>query len=190
MITLAMIRHGETDWNHRGLIQGTTDVPLNEIGLAQASQAAEQLASHHSGKWASVVTSPLSRAFTTGQVIASALEIPVLDPMQELAERDYGAMEGVEMTRARQLHPEGDYPGSEHNDQVFARAFSAIETLRSTHPGAALVVVSHGGLTHTLLSRLHGERVESINNAAVNLLEHDGDRWKVRAINGAFLPQD
>lgn len=188
MTTLALIRHGETDWNRRGLIQGVTDVPLNETGLAQAARAAEELVSYPLARdWAGVVTSPLVRAFATGLVIAHSLSIPMLEPMPQLAERDYGEAEGMEVVRAKDLYPAGDYPGSEDNDLVFERSLSAIDDLRRVCTDGALVLVAHGGLLHTLLSRLHGERLPSINNATVNLLEHDGDRWLVRAINGEKL---
>ena len=84
MTTLALIRHGETDWNRRGLIQGVTDVPLNETGLAQAARAAEELVSYPLARdWAGVVTSPLVRAFATGLVIAHSLSIPMLEPMPQ-----------------------------------------------------------------------------------------------------------
>lgn len=188
MISIALIRHGETDWNKRGLIQGTTDVPLNETGLAQASTVAEQLVSQQSrGKWTGVVTSPLVRASATGQVIADVLGVPMLAPMPEFVERDFGVMEGVEMTRAKELYPAGDYPKSESNDLVLERSLNAIDELHQTYADGALVVVAHGGLLHTLLSRLHGLRLPSIQNATVNVLEHDDKRWKVQLINGAEI---
>lgn len=185
MTTLALIRHGETDWNKRGLIQGITDVPLNDAGLAQASSAARQLEAHRSGLgWAATVTSPLVRAVATGQVIADSLGIPMLEPMHQLAERNYGAAEGVSMAHARELYPTGDYPESESNDLVLARSLNAIDELRRRYDGNALVVVAHGGLLHTLLSRLHGIRQPSIENAKVNVIEYVGDHWEVREVNG------
>ncbi len=184
----ALIRHGETDWNKRGLIQGVTDVPLNETGLAQAMSAAERLMADHSHfAWSAVVTSALVRARVTGQVIADILDIPMLEPMTQFAERNYGTMEGVEITRARELHPTGEYPESEHNDQVFERSRAAIESLRETHPGGSLIIVSHGGLLHTLLSRLHGTRLPPIQNATVNVLEYSDDGWVVRVVNNDDL---
>lgn len=183
-----MIRHGETDWNLRGLIQGRSDNPLNATGIAQASGVAAQIQSAPSGvDWAGVVTSPLVRAVKTGEIIANELGLPILESMSQLAERDYGAMEGVEVERARELHPAGDYPDSEHNDQVFERSLNAMNQLHTVHAGSGVVVVAHGGVIVTLLSMIHGTRVPSIQNSTLNLLEHDGERWIVRLVNGREL---
>lgn len=188
VVTFALIRHGETNWNKRGLIQGVTDVPLNETGFAQAEAAAQALSTDRSApEWSFVVSSPLSRARATGQVIADILNVPMLMPLAQFAERDYGTMEGVEIARARQLHPNGRYPDSEHNDQVFERSHRAIECLRLNYAGAGLIIVSHGGLLHILLSRIHGAPLPSIQNAAVNILEYGHVGWAVRVVNSESL---
>lgn len=186
MTLLALVRHGETEWNRQGRIQGTTDVPLNETGMAQAIDAATKLSSERfTQDWSGVITSPLSRAQVTGEVIANALGIPFLPPMLGLAERDYGQAEGMDMESARIQYPDGDYPESESNDLVLKRALWSIEDIRSRH-SQPMVVVAHGGLLHTLLSRLNGSRVPSIANATVNLVEFESDRekWVIHAING------
>ena len=66
-----MIRHGQTDWNLAGKIQGKTDVPLNEEGRAQARFLAEAMKSRPAAK---VFTSPLKRARETAQAVAEALD--------------------------------------------------------------------------------------------------------------------
>ena len=182
MTLLTLIRHGETDWNRQGRIQGNTDVLLNDTGLAQAAEAAALL-DHE--PWSGVVTLPLSRARVTGEVIATSLGVSTLPPMSGLAERDYGECEGVEMDVARSLYPSGEYPGSESNESVFDRALSAINVIRAAHPGDSVIVVAHGGLLHTLLSRLNGARVPSIANATVNVIKYakDDERWVIQAIN-------
>ena len=68
------LRHGETDWNARGLSQGNVDVPLNALGLAQAREAAASLRGQGIR---SVVASPLSRARDTAEIVADALGLPV-----------------------------------------------------------------------------------------------------------------
>lgn len=184
MTILALIRHGETDWNARGLIQGLADIPLNDTGIDQARSAAKELRSQFPDmKWAGLISSPLLRAAATGQVIAETLGIPIMDPMPQFAERDYGAMDGAEMTRAKALYPTGEYPESEHNRAVLERARDAINGLHQAHEGKSLIVVSHGGLLHTLLSDIHGSRVPSIQNATVNILEHRGGVWVIQHIN-------
>ena len=60
------LRHGETDWNRQGLSQGSIDIPLNELGLAQAREAAVRLRNRGI---TSIVASPLSRARVTAEIV-------------------------------------------------------------------------------------------------------------------------
>jgi len=67
--TLFLFRHGETDWNREGRMQGQTDTPLNATGLAQAEALAHRLRAHQLD---AIVSSDLSRALTTAQIVADA----------------------------------------------------------------------------------------------------------------------
>ena len=71
---LFLFRHGETDWNREGRLQGHTDTPLNATGLAQAQALAESLRPH---RLDAVVSSDLARARTTAQIVAEALRVPL-----------------------------------------------------------------------------------------------------------------
>src|SRR6202040_856684 len=71
---LFLFRHGETDWNREGRLQGHTDTLLNATGLAQAGVLAETLRPH---RLDAVVSSDLARARTTVQIVAGALGVPV-----------------------------------------------------------------------------------------------------------------
>ena len=88
---LFLFRHGETDWNREGRLQGHTDTPLNATGLAQAEALAETLRPH---RLDAVVSSDLMRAWTTARIVAGALGLPLLaDP--GLRETNVGAAEGL-----------------------------------------------------------------------------------------------
>lgn len=77
MTLLALVWPGETDWNRQGLTQGTTEVPLNDTGMAQATDAVERLgADPFAQDWFAVITSPLNHARETGEVIARTLGVP------------------------------------------------------------------------------------------------------------------
>src|SRR5262249_4760161 len=94
---LFLFRHGETDWNREGRLQGHTDTPLNATGVAQAERLSESLRPH---RLDAVVSSDLSRALTTAQIVADALRVPLLvDP--GLRETDVGAAEGLLWAEAR-----------------------------------------------------------------------------------------
>jgi hypothetical protein len=89
-VTIHLVRHGETDWNVEGRLQGWTDIPLNATGIEQAHAAASVLAGRPIG---SVLSSDLSRARDTAAMIAAAAGREVLtDPA--LRERNYGVAEG------------------------------------------------------------------------------------------------
>ncbi len=94
---ICFIRHGQTDWNTKGLMQGRDDIPLNSEGIRQAKEASMGLkASLDKGsfKFHKIYTSPLSRAYVTANTIAEAIgcNTPACD--ERLIERDFGVLSG------------------------------------------------------------------------------------------------
>lgn len=91
---IGLIRHGLTDWNAIGKIQGQSDIPLNDEGRMQAAMLADRLLQepYH---WDYCITSNLSRAAETGKIIADKLGIPLLEPDERIRERAYGQVEGL-----------------------------------------------------------------------------------------------
>src|SRR5690242_8696605 len=91
MATLLLVRHGETDWNAEGRLQGQTDRPLNEYGRRQARELAERLAGDGV---VAIYASDLSRAKETAEIVGGRLGLPVVvDP--DLRERNWGTWEGL-----------------------------------------------------------------------------------------------
>lgn len=192
MTLIALVRHGQTDWNLNNRIQGISDIPLNDTGRAQAAQAAALLRSEEWALgWTAALSSPLSRAVETARVIADELALPVLPVRAGLAERDYGVVEGMDVDLAQATYPDHAYPEAEAPDTVIARALGALGSLHEQHEGQRLVAVAHGGLLHGLLSHINGARVASIANTAVSLVEFDAtqNRWDILAINNEMLPR-
>src|ERR1700730_3155777 len=72
---LFLFRHGETDWNRAGRLQGHTDTPLNATGRAQAEALTERLGDH---RLDALVSSDLARAWTTGRIVAEGLGVPLI----------------------------------------------------------------------------------------------------------------
>lgn len=89
--TLALVRHGQTDWNAQRRLQGSTDIPLNDVGRGQARDAVAVLQDY---QWDAVVSSPLSRAAETANLIAAGLGLSVDRRVPELAERSFDSAEG------------------------------------------------------------------------------------------------
>lgn len=136
------LRHGETDWNARNLSQGNIDIPLNEVGRAQAVTAANLLRTRgiHS-----IVASPLSRALDTANVAAEAIGCEVeLEP--ELREVAFGEQEGQPMGPWYDDWIAGGYTpaGAELFADLRARAVRALN--RALERQSPVLVVAHGGL--------------------------------------------
>ncbi|MES2169549.1 MAG: histidine phosphatase family protein [Actinomycetota bacterium] len=150
MTFLYLVRHGETDWNLARRIQGSTDIPLNETGRAQARRAGELLARR---SWDGIVSSPLSRAYETAEIIGEAIGIPEVEVLDDLVERAYGDAEGLRDHEISLRFP-GDtiVPGRETRDAVAARVVPSLLELAGRHPGKNLIVTTHGGVIRTVLN--------------------------------------
>lgn len=178
--TIALVRHGETDWNRERRIQGSTDIPMNDRGRAQSRATAERLAV---SDWDAVVTSPLSRSAETATIIADRLGLA--DPAHEpaLAERRHGTLEGLTTEERRRLEA-GAVPieGLESRVSVVSRAVPALLGFAARHPGGAVVAVTHGGVIQSVLLHLW-ERASlpsgSVANGSVHELRVTGARLEL-----------
>lgn len=179
-VRIALTRHGQTDWNAQARFQGSSDVPLNAVGKAQASESALRF-DHRD--WDGVVTSPLMRAAETGRIIAGAVGIPVHEAVDDLVERHYGAAEGVAEATAAERWPDGVYPGLEPRAQVAERGLRAMDALASRFPGRRIIVVAHGTLIREVLRRLTDRPIPPILNAATSVIERTDDGWHVLSVN-------
>ncbi|MEA9983758.1 MULTISPECIES: histidine phosphatase family protein [Subtercola] len=149
MTYLALVRHGQTDWNLQKRIQGSTDIPLNATGRAQALDTASFLAG---GDWDAVLTSPLGRARETAQIIATSLSLPSPQPVAGLVERRYGEAEGLDFEELHERFPgQSHVPGRETHRQVRERVHVALIEAAEARPGQQLIVVCHGGVISSLV---------------------------------------
>ncbi|MCU0284092.1 MAG: histidine phosphatase family protein [Candidatus Nanopelagicales bacterium] len=145
-------RHGRTEWNLVNRFQGATDVPLDEVGLAQARAAAPVLARLRPVR---IVSSDLERAMATARTLGDLVGVePLADP--DLRETNGGAWQGL--TRAEIVAEHHELflawvaghdvrpPGGEARSEVVARVVGAVHRhLADVEPGVTMVVVSHGG---------------------------------------------
>lgn len=158
MTILTLVRHGQTDWNLQRRIQGSTDIPLNLTGEAQALTAANQLAGEAHD---AIYSSPLKRARRTAEIIAAELSLPDPELVPDLREREFGEAEGIEV--GEYLERYGDWraevPGAETLEEVGERALAAMDDLvrhsrrRSAPTAESLIIVTHGGVLRALLNR-------------------------------------
>ena len=170
------LRHGETDWNAQGLSQGSTDIPLNATGLAQAAAAATLL--RHRGI-ATIVASPLDRAATTARIVAEALGLPV-ETDADLREVSFGEQEGLPMGTWYDSWIAGDYTpqGAESFAELRARATAAVN--RALARQAPVLVVAHGALFRGIRAVM-GLEVNVRTPNAVPLFCEPGLAWTLTA---------
>lgn len=175
MTAFALVRHGETDWNRARRIQGSTDIPLNDTGRAQAAAAGELLQGR---QWSRIVASPLSRAAETAAIIASAVGMPAPELDGAFVERNYGEAEGFTGAELDERFPDGaEVPGRETREAVAERVVEALHRLAAEHPGESIIVVAHGGVIRSVLETVApGRHREPITNGSVHSFLHaDGD---------------
>ncbi len=153
---LYLLRHGESTGNANGYHQGQYDFPLSEKGIQQA----QRLASLWQAKklhFDQIISSPLSRARQTAEIIAQTLFLPIeFDPIW--MERDAGVISGLHPQEAQKLYPRPEFMSlydkigktGESQWELFLRAGKAIESILS-RPPARYLIVSHGGILNMVL---------------------------------------
>jgi broad specificity phosphatase PhoE len=168
MTTLLLVRHGETDWNAEGRLQGHTDRPLNDYGRRQARALADRLVGDDI---VAVYSSDLSRAHETAEIIGERLGLPVVtDP--DLRERNWGNWEGLTGAERDRVDNVGE-PREEHTERVLR----AVQRIADAHPDERVVVVTHGGSLRRVQVAALGMALPVVENCAV---------WAVAHEDGAF----
>ncbi|XAS63746.1 histidine phosphatase family protein [Pseudarthrobacter sp. So.54] len=183
LTTFALVRHGQTDWNAQRRLQGSTDIPLNDVGRGQAHDAVAVLAGYG---WDAIVSSPLSRAAETADLIAAGLGLTVTRRVPQLTERCFGPAEGMQNgPELDALRIPGGFRGAEEEDGAAKRGLTSLEALAGEFRGRRVLVVTHGSLLRVSLSLATGRALPSIDNAVLNLVHHHPvDGWQLEYFNG------
>jgi probable phosphoglycerate mutase len=192
-LRLCLVRHGETQWNADGRVQGQLDVPLSPIGLAQARAVASALGKE---RFDAMYSSDLMRVRQTAEPVCRLFhQEAILD--KRLRERHYGVFQGLTYADAKIKLPE-DYERFRAKDPEYAfqtgesllqfneRALSFFAFLIENHSNQSLLVFTHGGVLEMLYRHATGRGLSTprdfeIPNAALNRLEHGPAGWRVLA---------
>lgn len=196
MITLYLVRHGETDGNVKRWYQGATDIPLNARGREQAEALGRYFQDF---PFQAIYSSPLSRAKETAEIVARPHGLTVWT-YEALREIDFGAWEGHTYEEIRELWPgeiEAFYRsdgmmkarGGESFCDVAQRTVEQIHRLMEHHAdGDKVLIASHGAAIRCMLFGLLGLELSRIwcfqqYNTAFNVVEYYGERSVATLIN-------
>lgn len=184
-MNIYLIRHGQTDWNIKGKIQGSHDIPLNETGKRQAEQLAEAMDHYPVSR---VFSSTLLRARETAEKIAIRQQVPVC-PMEQLIEVEFGKWEGMTWEEIKQSYPKeyglwsvdpalSSPPEGETYKEILRRCEWALkEILRVTKAEEDAAVVSHGATLAYLLSCMMYNNPQKdqviVGNASITTVEYN-----------------
>jgi probable phosphoglycerate mutase len=184
MITIGFIRHGTTEWNLLGRMQGRTDIPLAAAGREQAAMLGKRLAAE---KWDGIVSSHLSRAAETAEIIARISGIPLWGSDPRLQERGFGRLEGT--TLCERIAALGEQwremdHGKESLKELLARWDHFLAEAPWTAEGGRVLIVSHGGFIEPVLAhRCHVALEKHLDNASLSVLSFDSSDWSCSLLN-------
>ncbi|PKD45193.1 histidine phosphatase family protein [Rhodohalobacter barkolensis] len=185
---LLIARHGETDYNQKGLLQGRSiDAPLNETGWIQAGKLSDYLTNYPADH---LYSSSLQRTWQTAKPYSQKLKLETLQE-KGLDEMDFGKYEGIpyldasaDLKELQEIWQSGDVntpiPGGESPVEVFERANSVFHQVIESTREDTLVFILHGRLIRILLSKWLGYGLKNMHkiehqNGAINHLVYDGE---------------
>ena len=147
-------RHGQTNWNLLGKIQGRTDIELNDTGRAQAEETGNLMKNN---KIDLIITSPLKRAKETAEIINKNFNVEILEDVR-LMERGFGKSEGLTKTERSELktiYPEVEYIWDYNKNVDFNeiekmqefcnRIYEFLDEITEKYKGKNILLVTHGG---------------------------------------------
>jgi broad specificity phosphatase PhoE len=179
-MTIFLVRHGETEWNRIGRWQGKTDIPLSDVGRAQAQALAARLRDRGVTE---IYTSDLSRARETAEIVASALGVTRINFDPRLRERGFGCFEGLTREECAERHTEAwqryladrrNTPtDAEPQEEVVARVVAALTSVAESGDRAGhVLVVSHGAAIRSFVHTITGEAPPPLANTALFLVSY------------------
>ncbi|RKQ32939.1 histidine phosphatase family protein [Oceanobacillus halophilus] len=183
MTTICFIRHGETDWNSVGRLQGRADIPLNHNGRKQANLCGSFL---KNTEYDLLITSPLKRAKETADIINSHLNLPFI-VMDNFIERSFGDAEGMTYEERRNKYPETHIPNQEEQSIFLERIMKALEEVNQAYPNKRILLISHGAVINAILSTLSegkiGTKKTPLMNGCLSNIHYVNEQWKIKDYN-------
>lgn len=182
MTKLYLVRHGETEWNKSGRIQGKTDTELSDEGMKQAQQLAKRLVAEDINF---VYSSSLKRAFKTAEIIIENRKCGIvksdqyheicLGPWEGMTINDIIEKYGEHYRVYREDPANFKLPGAETFMDLSDRTYNAIKEIVSSHKGSNILVVSHGTAIKAAIIKILGIDIINYNkfkidNASISVI--------------------
>ena len=194
LCTFYIVRHGQTEWNVKGLIQGHADSPLTEEGIKQATDLSGKLSSTN---FDLVFSSDLLRAKRTAEIITLDRQLTV-QTTALLRERGWGKLDGSPNEKIKELYDQVSEERQkeaeieheiEAEEKVIERLVTFLRETSVAYPGKTVLVVTHGGIMSRFLDHIgfwdFKERPkDAISNGAVVVIESDGVEFFVKSSQG------
>ena len=197
VLTAYLIRHGQTEFNATGRVQGWLDVPLDDVGRKQTEMVGQRFLHK---RLTAIYSSPLTRALDTARAIAEATAALIIedDRLREYHMGDWSGMTGDEINAVSPNRhwdgPEWQIPNGETAHQMheritsFLREIVARHTAHGTNTSDPIVIVSHGGTLGAMVGAMLGLPVMrrqpfSFGNTAVTKAVHEHNQWRLRSLN-------
>ena len=206
---IVLVRHGETEFNAEGRLQGQTDIPLSAVGIAQAEAVGPVIAGMNP---VAIVSSPLMRARVTAETIGrvAGVEVGVDERLKEVDVGQWAGQTVLDLHRndpdfARLMASGKDFRRSsgETTAEVAERVTSAVQDAVRAHEGETVCLVAHGFALRAVVVWLLGGgypeflRFGGLSNCSWTVLDRIGpneagrrgmdDRWRLRTYNATVL---
>jgi broad specificity phosphatase PhoE len=179
---LFLIRHGQTDWNLAGKLQGHADIPLNATGKEQAQKVAQFLRKKQISLQA-LYSSDLQRAHQTAQEISKLFALEII-LASDLREGHFGKMQGLTNKEIHELYGPMNHESlpeiieAEPRDKVVARVMNYLHIIVQKHRGHHVAIVTHGWVLHSLLAHLghNADELPPLTNESITTFIWHADR--------------
>ena len=184
---IILARHGETDYNKNKMVQGHTDIPLNEEGIRQGVAASKKIESYGIDI---AYSSVLSRAYDTARYMLDNSnnednkKLAVIKD-KRLIEKSYGGYEGVSFAEYGAGMKAGETRGMELDSDAADRVEEYFKEKNEEHPDKTILAVCQGGLIRSFLTQKGIKEVGRgvIVNTSVSVLEYDGNKFELIEFN-------
>lgn len=170
MTKLYLTRHGETEWNESGIMQGWGDSPLTDLGKLQAIWLRDRIKDLHIDV---IYSSPVGRAFNTAKIVKGDKEIPLLthDGLKEI---NIGGWEGLNQDQMKELGEDNYYNfwnvpskynptnNGEKFEEVRDRAHKAVNDILEKEKGKNILIVTHTITLKSYLCALENRDIDTL----------------------------